>query len=180
MMVVAAMVARAQTAAPVKHVNIPKIAPRAEDVGSIDGMMKAYYEVISGPAGQARQWGRDHTLYIPGMHFVAMSVDKNGKPQAEVVDHQQYVDRTDPQVVSKGFYEREIHRTTHRFGNIAHVFSTYESRHAPGEKPFARGINSMQLAKTGQSWKMISILWDTEREGNPMPERYLTAAPQTP
>ncbi len=59
------------------------------------------------------------------------------------------------------------------FGNIAHVFSTYESRRAPGEKPFARGINSFQLAKTGNAWKVVTILWDAEREGSPIPEKYL-------
>ena len=68
------------------------------------------------------------------------------------------------------------HETARRaeiFGNIAHVFSTCESRRGPGEKPFARGINSFQLVKTGSGWKVMTILWDAEREGNPLPEKYL-------
>ena len=62
------------------------------------------------------------------------------------------------------------------FGNVAHVFSTYESRRAVGEKPFARGINSFQLVKDGKGWKVMTILWDAEREGNRIPEKYLSAA----
>ena len=44
------------------HVEIPTVAPRAEDVGSIDGMINAWYDVITGPAGKPRQWARDKTL----------------------------------------------------------------------------------------------------------------------
>jgi len=71
------------------------------------------------------------------------------------------------------FYESETARRAEIFGNIAHVFSTCESRRGPGEKPFARGINSFQLVKTGSGWKVMTILWDAEREGNPLPEKYL-------
>ena len=42
-------------------------------------MVKAYYEVITGPAGQPRQWGRDRSLYIDDLRFVAMGVDKAGQ-----------------------------------------------------------------------------------------------------
>ncbi|MGH9670898.1 MAG: hypothetical protein ACRD3A_12410 [Terriglobales bacterium] len=159
--------------APRKHVRVPSIAHRPEDVGSIDGIMKAYYEVISGPAGQARQWSRDRTLYIPGVRFVAMSESKDGKPVAEVVDHQAYVDRTDPIVVREGFDEREIHRITHRFGNIGHVFSTYESRRTADGPVIGRGINSLELYWDGKRWWIAANIWDQERADNPIPKEYL-------
>ncbi len=69
-------------------------------------------------------------------------------------------------------------RRVETFSDIAHVFSTYESRRAPGEKPFARGINSFQLVKTGAGWKIMTILWDSEREGLMIPDKYL-ASPKT-
>ena len=89
--------------------------------------MKAFYETISGPAGQARQWARDRTLYIPGVRFVSTGVDRDGRVKANVMDHQAYVDSTNDYFVHEGFFEREIHRVTTTFGNITHVFSTYES-----------------------------------------------------
>lgn len=77
--------ARAQAPAP-KHVTVPTIPPRPDDVATVDGMIKAFYEVISGPAGQARQWARDRSLYTPGVTFVATGVGKGG-PYATVLDH---------------------------------------------------------------------------------------------
>jgi hypothetical protein len=62
------------------------------------------------------------------------------------------------------FYESEVARRLETFGNIAHAFSTYESRHAPGEN----------------SWKVMTILWDSERPDNPIPEKYLSGAQITP
>ena len=78
------------------------------------------------------------------------------------------------------FYESEVAHRVETFGDIAHVFSTYESRRAPGDKPFARGINSFQLIKTGAGWKIMTILWDSEREGQAIPSKYLTSPQTTP
>src|SRR5947209_11642451 len=82
MFLIVPVFAGAQQSSPAGQVEVPSIAPRAEDVSSIDGIMKAFYEVISGPAGQARQWSRDRTLYIPDIRFVMMSEDKSGNPKA--------------------------------------------------------------------------------------------------
>jgi hypothetical protein len=86
-----------------------------------------------------------------------------------------YVTRSGASMQTNAFYESEVARRIETFGNIAHVFSTYESRRTPGDKPFARGINSFQLVKDGDVWKVMTILWDSEREGNAIPEKYLTS-----
>jgi hypothetical protein len=156
-----------------EHVQVPTIAPRVEDVSTIDGMVKAYYEVITGPAGRPREWSRDRTLYIPDLRFVATEVDKAGAPQARIMSHQQFVDAEDPEMVREGFDEREIHRVTQRFGNIAHVFSTYETRRTPGGPLLGRGINSIELFWDGKRWWIASAIWDEERPGNPIPKEYL-------
>ena len=155
------------------QIDVPAIAPRTEDVGSVDGIMKAFYEVISGPAGQARQWSRDRTLYIADIRFVSMSEDKAGHPKANVVSHQQYVDGSDAILMKEGFYENEIHRVTEKFGNIAHVFSTYESRLKADGPVIARGINSIALFYDGKRWWIASAIWDEERPDNPLPPQYL-------
>jgi hypothetical protein len=84
------------------HVEVPAIAPRSADVATLDGIMKAFYEVISGPAGQPRQWSRDRTLYIPGVRFVATTV-RDGKVYAPVMDHQSYVEWVNDDFVRNGF-----------------------------------------------------------------------------
>ncbi len=142
-------------------------APRPEDISTIDGILKAYYEVVSGPAGQPRDWARDRGLYISGVKFVAMSV-KEGRAVAEVMTHEQYVERTNDWLVKNGFDEKEVHRVTRRFGNIAHVWSTYESRQKPGGPVIGRGINSLELFWDGTRWWIASAVWDSERNDNPI------------
>jgi len=154
------------------HVKVLPASPRAEDVGSIDGMIRAYYAVITGPAGQPREWSRDRTLYIPDLRFVAIDVDPQGHPVPRVMSHQQFVDASNASMVEKGFDEREIHRVTQRFGNIAHVFSTYETREKPDGPVLARGINSIELFYDGKRWWIASAIWDEERPGSPIPKEY--------
>jgi len=154
-------------------VEVKTIPPSPDDVRSIDGMIKAYYEVITGPPGRPRQWSRDRTLYIPDLRFVAMGVDRSGRPVASVQSHQQYVDASNAMMVKEGFDEHEIHRVTQRFGNIAHVFSTYETRRAPGGPLIGRGINSIELFFDGDRWWIASAIWDDERPDNPIPKEYL-------
>ena len=162
---------QAQSTTPA-HVEVPTVEARAEDVGSLDGLIAAYYDVISGPAGQPRQWSRDRTLYIPDIRFVSMGVGKDGKPVAHTMSHQQFVDASEPGL-KEGFYEKEVHRETQRFGNIAHVFSTYESRQKADGPVIARGINSIEAFWDGKRWWIASAIWDEERADNPVPAEYL-------
>ena len=143
-------------------------APRPTDVASIDGMIAAFYEAISGPAGAPRQWARDSTLYIPGVRFVSMSM-ANGRPEATVSDHGQYIARTNDWLVQNGFFEREIGRVTRRFGNVANVLSSYEYRNTPGGPVLGRGVNSIQLFWDGNRWWIANAIWDSERSDNPIP-----------
>jgi hypothetical protein len=162
-----------QNQTPARHVEVAAISPRTEDVSSLDGIMKAFYEVISGPAGEPRQWSRDRTLYIPGVRFVSMSVNAKGEPVGRVMDHQQFVDSTDAELAAKGFFEWEIHRETKRFGNIAHIFSTYESRITKDGPVIARGVNSIELFWDGKRWWIADAIWDEERKDNPLPKEFL-------
>ena len=170
-LLVLAVAAAAQTDK--RHVDVPTIEPRPADVATLDGLIAAYYDVISGPAGQPRQWSRDRTLYIPEIRFVSMSLGKDGKPVAHKMSHQEFVDASDAGVVKEGFYEKEVHRVTERFGNIAHVFSTYESRIKADGPVVARGINSIEAYWDGKRWWIASAIWDEERPDNPMPAEYL-------
>ena len=155
-----------------KHVEVATIEPRAADVSTIDGMVDAWYAVISGPAGQPREWARDRTLYIKDLRFVDVGWDKEGKPRPRIVDHQQYVDASDS-MAERGFFEKEIHRVSQRFGPIAHVWSTYESRQSANGPIIARGINSIELFWDGKRWWIANGTWTDETKDNPIPKEYL-------
>jgi hypothetical protein len=144
---------------------------RPADTDSMDSVVHAVYDVISGPAG-ARDWTRFRALFADGGRLISIRVTGD-VPAPNVMTPDDFAKRVGANTEKNGFFESEIARRVETFGNIAHVFSTYESRRAPGEKPFARGINSFQLVKDGKVWKVMTILWDAEREGNPLPEKYL-------
>ena len=166
----AALPLPAQDAPP--SVVVPTVETRAEDVETIDGIVAAFYEVISGPAGQPRDWGRDATLYLEPIFFTVARTDpETGAPAARTIPNQQYVDETDAWLVENGFVEREIHRETRRFGNVAHVWSTYEWATEDGST--GRGINGIHLFHDGSRWWITHATWDSEREDNPIPAEYL-------
>jgi hypothetical protein len=143
----------------------------AADGDSIDSVMKAVYEVISGPAGAPRDWARFKALFADGARLIPVRTTKEGTAPA-VMTPEEYEKRGTAIFEKTPFYETELSRRQEQFGNIAHAFSTYESRHAPGEKPFARGINSFQLVKVNGAWKVMTIFWEAESPTNPIPEKY--------
>jgi hypothetical protein len=155
-----------------KQIKVETVPPLPEDVATIDGVMKAFYEVISGPAGQPRQWSRDRSLYIPDVRFVSIEKRRDGTIEAQPISHQEFVDRSDAGPVKNGFYESEIHRETQQFGQIAHVFSTYEMRIKQDGPLIGRGINSLELFNDGKRWWVLSVQWDEEREGNKIPQKW--------
>jgi hypothetical protein len=155
-------------------VAVAAAEPKPEDVATIDGITKAFYEVISGAAGQARQWGRDKTLYSPDVRFVALSLGADGKPRAVIMNHAQYVNSSNEFFVKEGFVEREIGRVTRQFGNMAQVFSAYEWETTAGKKERGRGVNSLELFNDGTRWWISAVTWEEERPNNPIPKEFLS------
>jgi len=144
-------------------------APPADN-DSVESVTHALYQVISGPAG-TRDWARFRALFADGARLIPIRVTPSGTGPA-VLTVEDYVTRAGANFQKSAFYESEIASRVETFGNIAHVFSTYESRHAPGEKPFARGINSIQLVNADGKWKVMTVLWDAERPGLSIPQKY--------
>lgn len=151
-------------------------APLPNDVETIEGIVAAFYDVISGPAGQPRQWGRDSTLYMPGAMFVSMDL-KDGKPEAWFATPEQYRQATDKGFVKAGFFEKEIGSRVERFGNVAQVRSVYETRRSATGPLLGRGINYITLYWDGARWWIANAVWDDERPDNPIPKEWIGAAP---
>ncbi|HEX7051845.1 MAG TPA: hypothetical protein VF188_16685 [Longimicrobiales bacterium] len=166
--------AGASAGAPAAAAPAPPAADPA-DVASIDAIIAAVYDVISGPAGEPRDWDRMRSLFVPGARLIPVRVPESGPARAMQLSVEDYIERAGPQLEEGGFFEREVANRTERYGHIAHVFSTYESRRtAEDPEPFARGINSFQLLYDGGRWWIVTIYWDAERPGQPIPDRYLT------
>jgi hypothetical protein len=85
-----------------------------------------------------------------------------------------YVDHNAKALVDLGFIESEKARTVDEFGQIAHVFTTYEARKgSTTAEPFMRGINSIQLYNDGKRWWIVSVMWRAEDANLKLPARYL-------
>lgn len=147
-------------------------AARPADVTTIDSIITTLYAVISGPAGQPRQWDRFHSLMHPEARLIPTRCDSAGACSLRILTPAQYQQRADSFLVAEGFTERELKRSTERYGAIAHAFSAYQSFRRGETTPFARGINSIQLFWDGQRWWIMAIFWDSERPNNPLPAAF--------
>jgi hypothetical protein len=158
------------------------------DVGSIEAIIAAAYDVISGPAGKKRDWKRERSLFISGARLIPTAVDAGrndvdlatgrvrptGGLAPQVLDVDAYIARVERYFANTAFYEKEITRRIEQFDQIAHVWSTYESRHDPNDAaPFMRGINSIQLFNDGSRWWILSIYWQHETPQHAIPQKYL-------
>lgn len=154
---------------------LPKSDYKAQDadVKTIDGMIAALYEVISGAKGEKRNWDRFRSLMKPTTRMNAVATRPDGKQVFVSMTPEDYIKRNGPYLVGQGFFEEEIGRKTERFGNIAQIFSTYTSRHTKGGKVFMRGINSIQLSYENGRWWLVNILWNSETKELPIPAKYI-------
>ena len=145
-----------------------------EKVKTLDSTLKSLYAVISGGKGEARDWELMKFLFHPDAKLIPSSKNKEGNIGARFMTVDDYIASSGKWLVENGFFEKEIHRTTNTFGNITQVFSTYESFFSKADnKPFARGINSIQLLNDGKRWWIINIYWTQESTTNPIPVAYL-------
>ncbi len=146
----------------------------AADVASIDAIVAALYDVISGPAGEKRDWDRFRSLFIPSARLIPTGISPEGVGRHRMLSPDEYARNAAASLERDGFFEREIGRRLDRFGNIAHVFSAYDSRRtAEDAEPFARGINSIQLWNDGTRWYVVTIFWQPESDATPIPAEYL-------
>ena len=154
----------------------PPETPEANpaDVESLDAILAALYDVISGPAGQARDWDRMRSLFTPNARLIPIGGQRDAATKlARFLSVEDYVSRAGPFLEENGFFEREIGRVAEQYEHLAHVFSAYDSRHTAADaEPFARGINSVQLMWDGERWWIANIMW-WGGEGFEVPEEYL-------
>lgn len=170
--------AGAAASAPAKPAAAPEAA--AADVASIDAIVQALYTSISGPAGHARDWARVRSLFHRHHQMLPMVRGKGGM-QAMRMTVDDYVQRAGAMLERDGFFEQEVARQVLQFGDVAHVWSTYEARRALADAvPFLRGINSIQLVREGGRWWVLSLGWEQEADAGPIPAAFLPASKPEP
>ena len=154
----------------------PLAASNPADVASIDAIITALYDVISGPAGEKRDWERFYSLFSPSARLIPTGRTAQGEARFRVWTPEEFAINSGASLERDGFFEREIGYTQQRFGNVVHRMSAYDSKRTEADPaPFARGINSIQLWNDGTRWYVVTVYWEAESPGNPIPEEYLRA-----
>ena len=156
----------------------PQARPVAADGSSVDAVVAALYESVSHGPEYEPNWERMRGLFLPvGMLIPPKRPDQETFTVLDFDGFRDFFMKATAAAKQRGesgaFFEREVARTLDCFGHVCQAFSTYESRRAPSDpKPFARGINSIQLVNDGRRWWIASVAWDTERPDHPIPPRY--------
>ncbi|MBK6487262.1 MAG: hypothetical protein IPF98_10400 [Gemmatimonadetes bacterium] len=139
-------------------VTVTAQAARAADVASIDGIIRAYYEVVSGPTGKSPTWNGTgaRTIRAPCRD---RQHESRGATRRQVLDLKGYHGDNRPR--AEGFWEWETDRTVSRSGNMVHVWSSYASARTEGGEPFTRGVNSITLFHDGERWWIMGWMFDS-------------------
>jgi hypothetical protein len=137
--------------------------PRASDVATLDAILHAFYETVSGAVGQPRDWDRFRSLILPGGRLMPVVSLAGKKVGVRVLSTEDFIHRVEPIFAVEDFWERETSRQTETLGHFAHVLSFYESLRSPSGPPFERSVNSIQLLNDGLRWWIVNVMWNTTR-----------------
>jgi hypothetical protein len=155
-------------------VETPPITKR-DDFTTIDGLLSAMYDTISGPAGVEPDWDRERSLFAPGGRLIPTRAGPDGQLRVHLLTVDEYIDTRATYLRENAFYEREVMRRVEQFGHVAQVFSIYESADTPDGPAFVRGVNLIQLIFTAGRWWIQSILWENDIEGATLPDSFPAA-----
>jgi hypothetical protein len=131
-----------------------------DDVGTLDGIIKAYYDVVSVKKGTKVIFERDSLLHIPGVRVGSAGIDAKGTPVLHYTTLKEYHRESDAYMEKDGFYEHETSRSVQNIRNIYHVWSGYEERHEQGGKIIGQGINSIELFYDGKRFWILGWFYD--------------------
>lgn len=153
----------------------PSAAPTAPE--TIDDVLAALYSGVSGDAGQPRDTAGLARVFVPDAQLHVTTAGAGGAATTETFDVPGFIALNERRLKGRGFFEREIHREVTDYGAVAHVWSVFETRRARDDaEPYARGANSLQLLRTPQGWRVLSVTWDIERADRPLEPRFPVAA----
>ena len=133
-----------------------------------EGIPAAFDKAVTGPADKDRACMR--ALLIPEARMTFLSIAENGSPSYKLETLDDWIAR----VKARGnaiLEEKQLKFRIERFGNIAHLWSSYTLR--SDGKQVARGINSIQAIKEADGWRVTGVMVQAESVTAPLPGEYL-------
>ena len=141
----------------------------AEDVKSVDAIINAYYDVVSGSRSEPWEFERDK--YIHSINAIITRLDENGKSESHTLEAEYIPIGLSPK---EDFYENELKRKVSKYGNIAQIWSAFEIRTDPKTESNIRGLNSIQLHYENGRWWIDSWTCEMESEKSSVVSEFMT------
>lgn len=155
------------------------VQPADPSAARPESLVRALYEIVSGPANGKKDWERLKRLHSPSAMITPTQHRAGGAFAAAPQTLLSFVALNERLFADRGFYEREIAQRVQRFGHIAHVWSSYETRERQDSPVQSRGINSFQLLNDGQRWCVLSATWDIDTPEHPLPQGLVLESPES-
>jgi hypothetical protein len=152
-------------------------AQAGSDYDTVEGIMTELYASVTREPGKPFEWDRLRAIMLPEGIMLPQREQTQG--QSRIMNVNSFIAWIDegwnPIIGTsqdRGFFERQTNLIVEQFGNIAHAFTTYEKGPYEPRSVQARGINSVQLLRRDGRWYILSITWDEENSGGPLPGKY--------
>jgi hypothetical protein len=140
------------------HSHVARLRGATDDP-AISELLKLLYAVISFEDGDEPNWHGLEKLF--STHARITRITPEG---IDHLDPSAFLAMTRNLIevgAYTGFYEFEVARNVEQFGDIAQVWSLYETRrNKDAREALGRGINSIQLIRDGGTWRVLGLLWD--------------------
>ena len=144
-----------------------------DEVGTLDGIIKAYYDVVTVKKGEKVSYTRDSLLHVANAIVGITRKGRDGKMKLQMISLKKFHEESDASLEKDGFFEKELSRKVEKFGSIYQVWSTYETKNSADGPLLERGINSIQLFFDGTRFWILSWVAEDESKEQPIPEKYL-------
>lgn len=160
--------AGSETAADVGACGDAPGAAVLEGAGQPETIAQSLYVVVSGAAGAEKDWAKLRALHAPGARIGLTRHTPGGDFRIASMSVDEFIEVNKKLFAHRGFFETEVERKVEKIGHLAHVWSTFESREAPDQAPYSKGINSIQLISDGERWCVLSVTWDYQQQNGAM------------
>jgi len=148
---------------------------RAADTATPESIVAATYASIEREPGGDFDWDRFRNLFLPEARLIPNTEQRRGS--FDVITPEDFIEWAAAVTTiggpdDRGSAESGVHNVIEEYGDIAHVFSTYEKHYYGETEILGRGINSFQLVKNGGRWWIVGIVWDEDYAAGEIPARY--------
>lgn len=145
-----------------------------EEAGSIDSIVSSIFAIISGEKGEEGDWELMKNIFHPKARLMTGYPDEAGINELRVFSVEEYISTFRNDFYNMTFYEKDVKNEIERFGDLAHVLSTYQAFTTKEmAQPVRTGVASIQLYHDGERWWVLSMYWKNGSKEDPVPSIYL-------